>query len=78
MSDSVDPDETAHICIYAVYKSLFLSPVAVKELMHTFCSASFACIRYKNAKTIQEDYLNSSCDQIINATLKAVTFHVSQ
>ena len=36
MSNSVDPDETAHmsrlIWIYAVCKSLLLSPVAVKEL----------------------------------------------
>ena len=36
MSNSVDPDETAHmsrlIRIYAVCKSLLLSPVAVKEL----------------------------------------------
>ena len=35
-SNSVDPDETAHmsrlIWIYAVYKSLLLSPMAVKEL----------------------------------------------
>ena len=37
MTNSVDPDETAHmsrlIWIYAVCKSLLLSPVAVKELM---------------------------------------------
>ena len=37
MSSSVDPDETAHrshlISIYAVCKSLLLSPVAVKELV---------------------------------------------
>ena len=37
MSNSVDPDETAHmsrlIWIYAVSKSLLLSSVAVKELM---------------------------------------------
>ena len=36
MANSVDPDETAHmsrlIWIYAVCKSLLLSPVAVKEL----------------------------------------------
>ena len=36
MSNSVDPDKTAHmsrfIWIYAVCKSLLLSPVAVKEL----------------------------------------------
>ena len=36
MSNSVDPDETAHmsrlIWIYSVCKSLLLSPVAVKEL----------------------------------------------
>ena len=36
MLNSVDPDETAHmsrlIWIYAVCKSLLLSPVAVKEL----------------------------------------------
>ena len=36
MSNSVDPDETAHmshlIWIYAVYKRLLLSPLAVKEL----------------------------------------------
>ena len=36
MSNSVDPDETAHmsrlIWIYVVCKSLLLSPVAVKEL----------------------------------------------
>ena len=39
MSNSIDPDETAHwavlsslIWIYAVCKSLLLSPVAVKEL----------------------------------------------
>ena len=36
MSNSVDPDETAHmsrlIWIYDVCKSLLLSPVAVKEL----------------------------------------------
>ena len=37
MSNSVDPDETAHksrlTWIYAVCKSLLLPPVAVKELM---------------------------------------------
>ena len=37
MSNSVDPDETAHmsrlILICAVCKSLLLSPVAVKDLM---------------------------------------------
>ena len=33
MSVSVDPDETAHIWIYAVCKSQLLSPIAVKELM---------------------------------------------
>ena len=36
MSNNVDPNETAHmsylIWIYAVCKSLLLSPVAVKEL----------------------------------------------
>ena len=36
MSNSIDPDEKAHmsrlIWIYAVCKSLLLSPVAVKEL----------------------------------------------
>ena len=36
MSNSVDPDETAHmsrlVLIYAVCKSLLLSHVAVKEL----------------------------------------------
>ena len=34
MSNSVDPDETAHclIWIYVVCKSLLLSPMAVKEL----------------------------------------------
>ena len=31
MSNSVDPDETAHL-IYAVCRSLLLSPMAVKEL----------------------------------------------
>ena len=42
MSDSVDPDETAHmsrlIWIYAVGKSLLLSPMAVKELRSAITS----------------------------------------
>ena len=40
MSNSVDPDEMAHlIWIYAVCKSLLLLPVAVKELTPFFtCS----------------------------------------
>ena len=42
MSNSVDPDETAHmsrlIWIYAVCKSLLLSPVAVKIKESHFCS----------------------------------------
>ena len=37
MSNSIDPDKTAHmsrlIWIYAVWKSLLLLPVAVKELI---------------------------------------------
>ena len=41
MSYRVDPDETAHmsrlIWIYAVCKSLLLSPVAVKELKERYC-----------------------------------------
>ena len=38
MSNSVDPDETAHrlIWIYALCKNLLLSPVAVKELILLF------------------------------------------
>ena len=36
MSNSVDPDETAHIWIYAVCKRLLLSFVAVKELRSYF------------------------------------------
>ena len=42
MSNSVDPEETVHyiimsrlIWIHAVYKRLLLSPVAVKELIHS-------------------------------------------
>ena len=42
MSNSVDPDEMAHIChliwIYAVCKSLLLSPVAVKVKESHSCS----------------------------------------
>ena len=42
MSNSVDPDETAHmsglIWIYAICKSLLLSPVAVKVKESHYCS----------------------------------------
>ena len=38
MSNSVDPDETAHIWICAVCKSLLLSPVAVKVKESDCCS----------------------------------------
>ena len=38
MSNSIDPDETAHIWTYAVCKSLLLSPVAVKVKESDCCS----------------------------------------
>ena len=45
MSNSVDPDETAHmsrlIWIYAICKSLLLLPVAVKEFICCFFSVQF-------------------------------------
>ena len=44
MSNSVDPDETAHmsrlICISVVCKSLLLSPVSVKELIKIHCKVT--------------------------------------
>ena len=49
MSNSVDPDETAHmsrlIWIYAVCKCLLhvLSPVAVKELMYLYTRLGGLC-----------------------------------
>ena len=57
MSNSVDPDETAHmsrlIWNYAVCKNLLLSPVVVKELkIHFYClmensnANTFALISY--------------------------------
>ena len=52
MSNRADPDETAHdepshldlIWIYAVYKSLLLPPVAVKELTRTLLDGLFSVV----------------------------------
>ena len=57
MPNSVDPDETAHmsrlIWIYAVYKILLLSPVAVKELAQNFSDSHYsATFMYKKKKPI--------------------------
>ena len=55
MSNSVDPDETAHmsrlIWIYAVCKSLLLSPVAVKELRVSMCRMWFVTKRIGRFQT---------------------------
>ena len=68
MSNSVDPDETAHksrlIWIYAICKSLLLSPVAVKELIRMrlctsrwLLSLHICCPKFK----IRRDFSTKVC-----------------
>ena len=59
MSNSVDPDETAHmsrlIWIYAVCKSLLLLPVAVKELKLVLVGRAQSCkLHCCNMKSLNE------------------------
>ena len=59
MSNSVDPDETAHmsrlIWIYAVCKSLLLLPVAVKELKLVLVGRTQSCKLHRcNMKSLNE------------------------
>ena len=62
MSNSVDPDEPAYyehlIWIYAVCKSLFLSPVAVKELRDN--------ITRGNKHTFREAVVKIGFDSLLN------------
>ena len=71
MSNSVDPDETAHmsrlIWIYAVCKSPLLSPVAVKEFNH-FNDMKISC---ENSRYIKK---TATCELCSHRLTRATDF----